>query len=198
MVTHDELERGSLHCCALTSIWDCGSFKSTTHMLRAHTAGQICTRQYGMMVQWWRHLFMLWYRHAVSGSKQMHWSMHRMIALVIQYLLCVCYQWQIWHFSGKFNQHLSLYCGSAKPKFETGPGYWFLWVLWVTISKMYWQFWQSFFKYTWQNSSNFYPIEITWRKVERSVCLKPAYIMTFHCTSVWTTVGHWRHRSPHL
>ena len=33
---------------------------------------------------------------------------------------------KIWDFSGKFDQHLSLYCGSIKPKFKTGPGYWFL------------------------------------------------------------------------
>ena len=26
----------------------------------------------------------------------------------------------------KFDQHLSLYCGFVKPKFKTGPGYWFL------------------------------------------------------------------------
>ena len=34
---------------------------------------------------------------------------------------------KIWQFSGKFDQHLSLYCGSIKPKFKTGPGYWSLW-----------------------------------------------------------------------
>ena len=26
----------------------------------------------------------------------------------------------------KSDQHLSLYCGSVKPKLQTGPGYWFL------------------------------------------------------------------------
>ena len=31
-----------------------------------------------------------------------------------------------WHISGKFDQRLSLYFGSVKPKFKTGPGYWFL------------------------------------------------------------------------
>ena len=46
-------------------------------------------------------------------------------------------------------------------------------VLWVTISKIYWQFWHSFFKYTFKSSSNFYPTEITWRKMARSICLKP-------------------------
>ena len=34
---------------------------------------------------------------------------------------------KIWQFSGKFDQQLSLYCGSVKPKFQTGPGYWSLW-----------------------------------------------------------------------
>ena len=41
-------------------------------------------------------------------------------------LLCRFYMYLSWHFSGKFDQHLSLYCGSVKPKFKTGPGYWFL------------------------------------------------------------------------
>ena len=74
---------------------------------------------------------------------------------------------KIWHFSGKFDQHLSLYYGSIKPKFRTGLGYWFLWVM---ISKIYWQFWHSFFKYTFKSSSNFLSIGITWRKMARSVC----------------------------
>ena len=33
----------------------------------------------------------------------------------------------IWLFSSKFHQHLSLYCGAVKLKLQTGPGYWFLW-----------------------------------------------------------------------
>ena len=53
--------------------------------------------------------------------------MNRMIALVVQYLLCVLPMVKMWHFSSKFDQHLSLYCDSLKPKFKTGPGYWFLW-----------------------------------------------------------------------
>ena len=34
---------------------------------------------------------------------------------------------KIRHFNSKFDQHLSLYSGSVKPKFKTGLGYWFLW-----------------------------------------------------------------------
>ena len=37
--------------------------------------------------------------------------------------VCVLPMVKILHFSGKFDQHLSLYCGSVKPKFKTGPGY---------------------------------------------------------------------------
>ena len=44
-----------------------------------------------------------------------------------QKILCVLPMvLKISHFSGKFDQHLSLYCGSVKPKFKTGSGYWFL------------------------------------------------------------------------
>ena len=53
-------------------------------------------------------------------------------------------------------------------------------VLWVKISKIYWEFWQSFFKYTFKSSSNFYPIGITWRKIARSVCLKPVSMEIWH------------------
>ena len=35
-----------------------------------------------------------------------------MIALVVLYLLCVLAMVKIWHFRAKFDQHLSLYCGS--------------------------------------------------------------------------------------
>ena len=32
---------------------------------------------------------------------------------------------KIWHFSDKFDQHLSLYWGAVKQKLQTRPGYWF-------------------------------------------------------------------------
>ena len=80
-----------------------------------------------MLVPWLHHLTMLWYRHMVTGSKQTHQSMNWMTPLVMYYLLCVLPMGKTWHFSGKFDQHLSLYCGSVKPKFKTGQGYWFLW-----------------------------------------------------------------------
>ena len=105
-----------------------------------------------------------------------------MIMLVIQYLQCMLPIVKI--FSGKFYQHLLLYCGSVKQKFKSGPGYWFLRVLWFTISKKYWQVWHSFFKYTLKSSFNFYPIKITWRKMAHSVCLKPEKT-TGHLYTLW-------------
>ena len=53
-------------------------------------------------------------------SKQTNQSMNRMIKHVIQYILCVLPMRKIWHFSGKFDQHLSLYCGAVKSKLQTG------------------------------------------------------------------------------
>ena len=41
--------------------------------------------------------------------------------------VCVLPVVKIWHFSSKFDHHLSLHCGSTKPKFKTGLLYWFLW-----------------------------------------------------------------------
>ena len=39
-------------------------------------------------------------------------------------LPCVCYQKERHGISpAKFDQHMSLYCGSVKPKLQTGPGY---------------------------------------------------------------------------
>ena len=49
-------------------------------------------------------------------------------------------------------------------------------VLWHMISKIYWQFWCSFFKNVLESSYNFNPVEIMWRKMVRSVCLKPVPI----------------------
>ena len=104
---------------------------------------------------------------------------------------------KIWHFSGKIDQHLSLFCGSVKTKLPweiTGGTRISVLerVSWDVSSKIYWQFWHCSFKNTLESSYNFCPIEITWRKLLRSVCLTPlsratwrfAYIMTFRCTSV--------------
>ena len=51
----------------------------------------------------------------------------------------LCYQCKrkIWHCSGKFDQHLSLYCDAVKPKLQTGTGYWFLFESWDIISNMH-------------------------------------------------------------
>ena len=95
---------------------------------------------------------------------------------------------KIWHFSGKFDQHLSLYCGFVKPKTEiqdrAGISV-IVRVLWVTIYKIYWQFWHSVFKYTFKSSSNFYPIDVTWRKMARSICLKPVSLETWRLQTLW-------------
>ena len=48
---------------------------------------------------------------------------------------------RIWHFRGKYDQHLSLYC--SKTKIQDRAGILVLVrVLWVRISKIYWQFLQ--------------------------------------------------------
>ena len=104
-----------------------------------------------------------------------------MIALVIQYFLCVLPIVKIWHFSGKFDQHLSLYCGSVKPKFKTGPGYRFLW---ESCELQFPKFTDNFGTVssninTFKSSSNFDPIEITYRTMACSVCLKPVSIETW-------------------
>ena len=41
--------------------------------------------------------------------------------LTFEYLLCVLPMVKIGHFSGKIDQHLSLYCGSVKPNFKIWP-----------------------------------------------------------------------------
>ena len=96
------------------------------------------------------------------------------------------------HFSSKFDQHLSLYCGSSQAEFQTGLGYGEANLL-VMISKIYWQFWHTFFKYTCGSSYNFL---FHWNNVEKNgmfslfdisvngsvtfVC-----ILMFHCTSAY-------------
>ena len=66
-------------------------------------------------------------KHVVTGSRQINQSMNRMIAQVIQELLCVLPMRKKWHFRGKFDQHLLPYCGAVNLKLQTRPGYWFLW-----------------------------------------------------------------------
>ena len=56
---------------------------------------------------------MLLLKHMEIGSNNQR--MNRMIAQVIPVR-------KMWYFSGKFDQHLSLYCGSVKPKLQMGPG----------------------------------------------------------------------------
>ena len=135
------------------------------------------------LVQWWRYLIIL------SIPTHGNWFQTNRIPLEHGSDDCpdntvysVLPMGKIRHFSGKFDQDLSLYCGSIKPKFQTGLGDWFLWVM---ISKIYWQFWHSFFKNTYESSYNFYPIEITWRKIEHSVCLKPVSMETWRLHTLW-------------
>ena len=71
-----------------------------------------------------------------------------------------------------------LWC--SKSKITDGTGILVLVrVLWDMISKIFWQFWHSFFKNALENCYNFNPIEITWRKMVRSVCLKPVSMATW-------------------
>ena len=55
------------------------------------------------------------------------------------------------------------------------------------ISKFYWQLWYSFFENALESSYSSNPIEIKWKKSDPFNVMF-AYIMTFHCTSVW----HWK------
>ena len=55
-------------------------------------------------------------------------SEHQSNDRAVRYPLCALPMAKVWLLSDKFDQHFfSLYCGFAKPKFKTGPGYWFLW-----------------------------------------------------------------------
>ena len=82
----------------------------------------------------------------VTASKlQTNQSMNQMIAQVIH--MCVLPVKKIWYFSSKFDQHLSLYFGSLKPKLQMGIGYWFLWDI---ISKFTENFGIIPQKYTWR------------------------------------------------
>ena len=111
--------------------------------------------------------------------------------------------WLRYCFSGKFDQHLLLNLWFSRT--EITDGTWILVlvrVLWDTISKIYWQLWHSFFKSTLENSYNFYPIEITWRKISTFSLFDTsdngnvtfAYILPFHFTSVYRIVSN--KRSP--
>ena len=137
------------------------------------------------LVQWWCHLIMLWHQHMVTGPKLTHQSMNLMIALVIQYPLCVLPVVMIRHFSGKFDHHLSLYCCSIKPKFKTGAGYWFLWESGSYDFQNLITILAQFLQYTFKNNSNC-PIEKKiWRKMAHPVCLKPVSMERCLLDSLW-------------
>ena len=88
-------------------------------------------------------------------------------------------QWQIWSPSVTV-----LWC--SKTKISDGTRILVLVrVLWDMISKVYWQFWHSFFKNALESSYNFNPIEITWRNLVRSVCLKPVSIAMWRLHTLW-------------
>ena len=75
-----------------------------------------------LMLEWWCHFIMPSHQHMVTASKlETNQSMNQMIAQVIH--MCVLPVKKIWHFSSKFDQHFSLYCGSLKPKLHMGIGY---------------------------------------------------------------------------
>ena len=66
-------------------------------------------------------------------------------------------------------------------------------VLWGMIFKIYWQFWHSFFKNALESSCNFNPIEIMWRNMVRSVCLKPVLMAMWrlHTLRRFTVPAYW-------
>ena len=130
---------------------------------------------------------MLSHQHMVTASKlQTNQSMNQMIAQVIH--MCVLPVKKIWHFSSKFDQHLSLYCGSLKPKLQMGIGYWFF----VGYNfQIYWKFWHHSSKIHLKAVVIFVPLKYVERNgmfgsfntsVNGNVML--AHIMTFPFTSV--------------
>ena len=81
----------------------------------------------------------------VTASKlETNQSMNQMIAQVIH--MCVTSEKDM-ALNSKFDQHLSLYCGSLKPKLQMGIGYWFLWDI---ISKFTENVGNILQKYTWR------------------------------------------------
>ena len=62
---------------------------------------------YYTLIQWWPNL---WYRHVIVGWKPI---MNGMIVLICMPVATFTI-WLFSMFSGKFDQHLSLYCGSVK------------------------------------------------------------------------------------
>ena len=115
-----------------------------------------------------------------------------MIALVIQYLLFVLPMVKIWHFSGIFDQRLSLDCGSVKAKFKTVPGCWFLCEScelrfpkftdnnYTVSSNIHLKADPFLPRSNYVNKSDAFSLFET--SVNGNVTF--AYIMTFHCTSV--------------
>ena len=103
---------------------------------------------------------------------------------------CVGYQWEkIWHFSGRFDKHLSLYCSAVKLKLQMRPGYCFFWVLWdhtdnfgIASSKMHLK-----------AVTILIPIEITRRKKVCSFCLKPMSMETWRLHTVHYDVSLYQH-----
>ena len=109
-----------------------------------------------------------------------------------QLLLCVLPIRNIRHFSGKFDQHFSLYCGSVKPKLPTGPGYWFL-SMWIpkftdnfgkVSSKI--RLKASKFLAHWNNVKKNGTFILFGTSVNGNVTF--ACIMTFHCISAYKLV----------
>ena len=133
---------------------------------------------YYMLVQWWRHvIIMLPHQHVIAGSIQIastawigwscRWSSNFSVCVTNEKDMPL--QWQIWS-----TFVTVLWC--SKTKITDGTRILIIVrVLWDMISKIFWQFWHSFFKYAkkLESSYNFNPIEITWRKMVCSVCLKP-------------------------
>ena len=131
------------------------------------------------LVEWWRHSIMLWYRHEVTGSKQTHYTMNRVIMITF----CVCFtnskdtafQWQIW------SRFITVFWFRDTNMQDRDGILEVVWVLWGRFPK----FQHSFLTYTFESSFNFYPIGITWRNMAPLVCLKPVSRKRWRLHTYW-------------
>ena len=140
--------------------------------------------RYSMLVQWW-HRFIMPVHNTwqLVPNKSEHESDDHASGTVTSVYITnekdMALQRQIWSTFVTL-----LWC--SKTKITNGTGILVLVrVLWDMISKIYWQFWHSFLKNVLESIYNFNPIEITWRKMVHSFCLKPVSMATWRLHTLW-------------
>ena len=114
-------------------------------------------------------------------------------------LLCVLPK-RTWHFSSKIWSTFVTVLWCSKTEITDGPGYWFLWdscEIW--FPKFTDNFGIVSSKIHLKAVTIFNPIEITWSKMVRSVCLIPVPMATWHLHTLWrfidcTSVFFWRQK----